>query len=89
MKLDWLDGENCSFWKNSVSLELGQMDIYKVFKDLDKHSPIPEGHKNIQYHVIFGAKHNSKRWARLVADEHLMDILTDSVYSRVISLHGL
>ena len=86
MVLDQLDGENRNFWKNSVSLEVEQMDNYKVFRDLGKHAPVPEGYKNIRYHIIFDVKHDGRRRARLVADGHLTEIPSDSIYSGVISL---
>ena len=64
------------------------MGDYKVFNDLGKHAPVPEGCKNIRVHLIFDVKHTGRHRGRLVADGHLTDIPVDSVYSGVVSLRG-
>ena len=36
----------------------------------------------------FDLKHNGRYYARFVADGYFIDILSNSVYSGVVSLHG-
>ena len=84
-----LDGENGNtLWQDAVKLELELMQSHKVFKDNGKHSPVPDGHKNIQVHLIFDVKHDGRHCGRLVADGHLTDIPLESDYSGVVSLRG-
>ena len=64
------------------------MTNYKVFKDIGKFSPVPEGYKNIRVHMIYDVKHDGRHRARLVANGQLTDIPIDSVYSGVVSLPG-
>jgi hypothetical protein len=40
-------------------------------------------------HLIFAVKQNGRHKSRVVADGHLTDVPIDSVYSGVVSLHGL
>ncbi len=40
-------------------------------------------------HLIYDVKHYGRHHARLVADGHLTDLPTESVYSGVVSLRGL
>ena len=76
-------------WKDSVILELGQIDDYKTFIDLGKGGVPPKGSKKISVHLIFDIKHDGRHKARLVADGHRTDIPLVSVYSGVVSLRGL
>ena len=64
------------------------MARYKVFKDMGKYAPIPEGHKNIRVHMVYDVKHDGRYRARLFANGQLTDIPIDSVYSGVVSLCG-
>ena len=56
----------------------------KVFKNISKGTKIPDGFKNIHVHMIYDVKHDGRHPARFVADGHLTDIPSDSVYSGVI-----
>ena len=49
----------------------------------------PDGYTKTRVHLIFAVKHDGRHKARLVADGHLTDIPIESVYSGVVSLHGL
>ena len=62
---------------------------YKVFKDMGKYAPIPEGYKNIRVHMVYDVKHDGRCRARLVTNGQLTDIPIGSVYSGVVSLCGL
>ena len=65
------------------------MEAYQVFKDKEYKAEPPPGYKVIRVHLIYDVKHDGWHKARLVADGHLTDIPDDSVYSSVVSLHGL
>jgi hypothetical protein len=85
-----LDSQNkSSKWADATQLELDLMDSYNVFKDHGPDASTPEGYKVIRVHLIYDVKHDGRHRARLVADGHLTDLPTDSVYSGVISLRGL
>jgi len=87
-----LDAKNKNTkWKDSVALELMQIDEYNTFTDLGHHTKTspPAGYKKIRVHLIFDVKHDGRHRARLVADGHLTDIPLESVYSGVVSLKGL
>ena len=59
-----------------------------MFKDIGNGVKVPAGFKNIHVHMIYDVKHDGRHCARFVADGHLTDIPSDSVYSGVVSLHG-
>ena len=69
-------------------MEMQHIYNYSVFKDIGWRAPIPEGYKNIRVHLIFDVKHDGRHRARLVADGHLTNVPTKSVYSGVVSLRG-
>ena len=52
-------------------------------------TPVPDGYKKIKVHLIYNVKHDGRHRARLVADGHLTELPTESVYSGVVSLRGL
>lgn len=76
-------------WQDACALELEQQDSYKTFRDLGKHAGAPKGYTQIKVHFVFDVKHDGRHKARLVADGHLTDVPTESVYSGVVSLRGL
>ena len=65
------------------------MAAYGIFKDHGHQVAPPQGYKRIRVHLIYDVKHDGRHKARLVADGHLTDIPTESVYSSVVSLRGL
>ncbi|GAX27530.1 hypothetical protein FisN_UnNu102, partial [Fistulifera solaris] len=77
-------------WKDAVALELLQIEEYHTFKDLGHKSTVkpPPGYKRIRVHLVFDVKHDGRHKARLVADGHLTEVPTESVYSGVVSLRG-
>jgi uncharacterized membrane protein YecN with MAPEG domain len=63
-------------WQDSTKLEMGGKP--------------PDGYKKIRVHLIFTVKQDGRHKSRLVADGHLStDVPVESVYSGVVSLHGL
>ena len=72
-----------------MDLELAQLNEYNTFKDLGHKASAPQGYKKIRTHLVFNCKHDGRHKARMVADGHLTAVPIDSVYSGVVSLHGL
>ena len=68
---------------------MGHLDEYETFKDLGKYSPSPVGYKKIWVHLVYDVNHGGSHKARLVSDGHITDIPVLSVYSGVVSLHGI
>jgi hypothetical protein len=85
MQFDLKNGN--MLWREATNLEMSQLAEYDTFRDLghkDTASP-PTGCKKI----IYDCKHDGRHKARMVADGHLTDIPLESVYSGLVSLHGL
>ena len=76
-------------WQDATKLEMEQLDEYDTFTDHGLDGKPPDGYKKIKVHLIFAIKHDGRHKARCVADGHLTDIPTESVYSGVVSLRGL
>ncbi len=83
-KLDKCNGN--TKWQDSTALQMSQLHEYKTFKDLGKGG---KGFHKICVHLVFDVKHNGCHKGRPVADGHLTEVLLDSVYSGVVSLHGI
>jgi hypothetical protein len=68
-----------------------QLAEYDIFRDLGHKdtAPPPTGYKKIHTHFVYDCKHDGRHKAWMVADGHLTDIPLESVYSGVVSLHGL
>jgi Reverse transcriptase (RNA-dependent DNA polymerase) len=69
---------------------LNQIDEYITFIDKGHYSKVtpPTGFKKIRVHIVYDVKHDGRHKARLVADGHLTEIPSDSIYSGVVSLQG-
>jgi hypothetical protein len=68
-----------------------QLAEYNTFRDLGNKDTAPPltGYKKIPTHLVYECKHDGRHKAWMVADSHLTDIPLESVYSSVVSLHGL
>ncbi len=89
MKLDSQNGN--TKWFDACQLELSQIHEYETFEDRghkDNAKP-PGGYKPIRVHFVFDVKHDGRHHARCVADGHLTEVPTESVYSGVVSLQGM
>jgi hypothetical protein len=86
-----LDARNGNkLWQEATALELAQLHEYNTFKDLGHKASAPHGYKKIRTHLVFDCKHDGRHKVRMVADGHLTAVPVDtSVYSGVVSLHGL
>jgi Reverse transcriptase (RNA-dependent DNA polymerase) len=65
------------------------LNVYNTFKDLGLQALAPHGYKKIWAHLVYDVKHNGHHKARMVADGHLTTVPVDSVYSGVVSQHGI
>ena len=68
---------------------MSQLHEYKIFKDLGKGEKPPGGYQKIGVHLVFDMKHDGCHKSRLVANGHLTKVPLDSIYSGVVSLHGI
>jgi hypothetical protein len=87
MELDKRNKNTC--WKDCTDLEMKQVHEYKTFKDHGYGAKPPPGYRKIRVHLVYAVKHDGRHKARLVADGHLTEVPTESVYSGVVSLRGL
>jgi hypothetical protein len=78
-------------WADATKLKMSHLNDYKCFINVGIYNcdPIPEGYKKIWVHVVYDVKHDGCHKACLISDGHLTNIPIKSVYSGVISLHGL
>ena len=78
-------------WQDTTKLEMEQLQDYECLKDCGIYGkdPPPKGYKKIRVHLVFDIKHDACHKARCVADGHLTDVPINSIYSGVVSLHGL
>ena len=74
--------------QDGIILEINLIRDYKLFKDLGKHTPVPEGCENICVHLIFDTKHTGCHQGYLVANRYVTNILVDSAYSIILLLSG-
>ena len=67
-----------------------QINEYSTFTDMGHHTKTtsPSEYKKIHVHFVFDVKHDGRHKARLVADGHLTDLPSESVYSGVVILRG-
>jgi len=86
MELDQLHGNN--LWRESEVTELDSIDEYNTFQDFGK-GKTPKRYKKIQYHIKYAVKHDLQFKACLVANGNLTETPLTSIYSSVVSLHGL
>ncbi len=68
---------------------MSQLHEYRTFQDLGKGGKAPDSYRKICIHLVFDVKHDGCHKSWLVADGHLTKISLDSVYSGVVSLHGI
>ena len=89
VELDKLHGN--TNWQDANSEEHKKLLEYEVFIDKGKFRlrNVPPGYKKIRVHTVFDVKHDFRHRARVVADGHLTDVPTESVYSGVVSLRGM
>mmetsp|Transcript_46454 Transcript_46454/g.113150 ORF Transcript_46454/g.113150 Transcript_46454/m.113150 type:complete len:229 (-) Transcript_46454:50-736(-) len=76
-------------WRDSTALEIQQLMDYDTFDDLGINIDIPLRYQKIRCHLVYAVKHDGRFKARMVADGHLTETPTESVYSGVVSLRSL
>ena len=64
-----LDKKNGNtMWRDAIKTELAQLEEFQVFRLLAEGETIPDGYKQIPYHIVFDVKFDLRYQARLVAD---------------------
>jgi len=69
--------------------EIFMIDEFSTFKDHGFGGNPGPDYKKIRVHVVYTVKHDGRHKACLVAGGHLTETPIDSVYSSVVSLHGV
>ena len=89
MALD--DEAGNALWLNTEWLELDQTDEFEMLIDLrpKEKAKIPKGYKKICVHLVYDVKHDGRHKGWLVADGHLIEVPSESVYSSVVSFRGI
>jgi hypothetical protein len=78
-----------TMWQDATDLEMSQLEEYDTFKDLGYKASTTSAYKKICMHLVYDIKHNGWYKARMVADEHLMAVPVEGVYSGVVLLQSL
>ena len=68
-----------TFWQDSMTLEITNVQNYSTFKDMGKVNFIP-GYKKVIVHFVFAVKHDLRHQARLVAGGHVTDSTMEGSY---------
>ena len=78
-------------WSDDNVKEYKKQQEFDVFidKGVYDNTKIPVGYRKIWAHTIFDVKHDGQHQARVVADSHLTEVPSESIYSDFFSLHGL
>jgi hypothetical protein len=66
-----------------------QLDECDTFIDKGMQARGPEGHKRINFHLVFDCKQDLRHKARFVAGGHMTAPPRDSLYSGVVSLRSM
>ena len=77
-------------WSEAIDNEINSINEHETFIILEDDEPLPEGYKEIPYHLVFDAKFDGRRKARLVAGGHRApDITREEAYSGVVSMETI
>ena len=71
---------------HAIRKELSQLEEFQVFRVLEEDEAIPEGYKQIPYHIVFDVKFDLRCKARLVADGNWTDMIREDIYSGVVGM---
>ena len=75
-----------TYWRDAIKTELAQLEEFQVFRLLAEGETIPDGYKQIPYHIVFDVKFDLRYKARLVADGNWTDIVREDIYSGVVGM---
>ena len=74
-------------WEMATNKEIESINNHKTFIILEDHEPLPPGYQKIPYHMIFDAKFDERKKARLVAGGHKApEVPQNDIYSGVVSI---
>jgi len=83
-ELDRKNGND--LWKEAIQKELAQLEEFQVFRALGEGEKLPEGYKQVPYHIVFDVKFDLRRKARLVANGNWTDVVQEDIYSGVVGM---
>ena len=86
-----LDAKNGNTgWRDSLSLEVSQLNEYSTFITIPDGKPLPRDYKRIPYHFVFDVKFDGRLKSRLVAGGHRTpDVPREDVFSSVVSMEAV
>ena len=77
-------------WQDSMNLETGQLNDFKVFKVVPDDHILPREYKRIPYQMIFDVKFDGRLKSRLVASGHRTpNVPREDVFSGVVSMEAV
>ena len=82
--LDKVNGN--SLWADAITKELGEINMFKVFRAVLESDNLDE-YQKIPYHIVFAVKFDGRRKARLVMGGHVTDTPKEDVYSGVVGIN--
>ena len=82
-ELDRINGNN--LWAEATKKEMDSIRKHEVFRLVTQDDDLRE-YKRIPYQVIYAAKHDQRRKARIVAGGHMTDPPAEDVYSGVVGM---
>ena len=87
-KLDDINKDK--LWEEAMEKEVVSINDHETFIILEDDEIMPEGYKQIPYHLVFDAKFDGRRKARLVAGGHRApDVSKEESYSGVVSMETI
>ena len=76
-------------WQDAIKTELGQLEEFRVFRLLAEGETLPEGYKQIPYHIVFDVKFDLRYKTRLVADGNWTELVKKDIYSGVVGMDSV
>ena len=81
--LDAANGDN--LWKEAIDKELNEINHHKTFREVREDDNLDE-YQMIPYHLVFDAKFDGRRKARLVMGGNWTDPPKEDIYSGVVGI---
>ena len=76
-------------WQDAIKTKIGQLEEFRVFRLLAEGETLPEGYKQIPYHIVFDVKFDLRYKARLVVDGNWTELVKEDIYSGVVGMDSV
>jgi hypothetical protein len=76
-------------WKDSIEAELKQINDFRTFQRLKKGESLSSAYQRIPYFIVFAAKFDGRRKARLVANGSRCQMDHEDTYSGVVGMESV